>query len=115
MTLALYMDHHIPKALTNALRLQGVDVLTAHEDGRDETRDSELLDRATELKRVLFTHDQDFFKETAKRQKEGIPFYGVIYAHPLRMSIGACVRDLEVIAQGGEPQDIVNRIQILPL
>jgi len=54
-------------------------------------------------------------KKLQNDNKEGIPFYGVIYAHPLRMSIGACVRDLVVIAQGGEPQDIVDRIQILPL
>ncbi len=28
----------------------------------------------------------------------GQPFGGVIYAHQLRMSIGNCVRDLEVVA-----------------
>lgn len=33
------MDHHVPRAITNGLRLRGVDVLTAHEDGASELRD----------------------------------------------------------------------------
>ncbi len=37
MTIALYMDHHVPKAITVALRSRGVDVVTAYEDGREET------------------------------------------------------------------------------
>jgi predicted nuclease of predicted toxin-antitoxin system len=59
MSIALYMDQHVPRAITNGLRLRGVDVLTAHEDGTSELDDASLLDRATELKRVLFTQDDD--------------------------------------------------------
>jgi hypothetical protein len=33
MPLAFYMDHHVPRAVTLGLRLRGVDVLTAYEDG----------------------------------------------------------------------------------
>ena len=36
MTIALYMEVHIPKAITVQLRLSGVDVLTAQEDGHAE-------------------------------------------------------------------------------
>jgi hypothetical protein len=115
MALAFYMDHHVPRAITVGLRLRGVDVLTAYEDDRSELDDPQLLDRATELKRVLFTQDDDLLVEAARRQKEDIFFYGVIYAHQLRVSIGICVRDLELIAQAGEPDDIVNRFQFLPL
>ncbi|MFL6215812.1 MAG: hypothetical protein ACJ74J_18155 [Blastocatellia bacterium] len=42
------MDVQIRRALTEGLRLRGVDVLTAQEDGADELSDHELLDRATE-------------------------------------------------------------------
>ena len=31
-----------------------------------------------------------------KRQRSGVSFHGVIYAHQLRVSIGACIRDLEI-------------------
>lgn len=115
MTLAFYMDHHVPKAITNGLRLRGIDVLTAHEDGTDEYEDSELLTRATELKRVLFSQDDDLLKEAAKRLEKQIPFYGVVYAHQLRVSIGGCVNDLEMIARTATAEDIVNSVQFLPL
>lgn len=115
MALTFYMDHHVPKAVTVGLRLRGVDVVTAYEDGTDEYGDPELLDRARELKRVLFTQDDDLLREAVRRQRENILFPGVIYAHQLQVSIGACVRDLELIAQAGELEDLVNQIQFLPL
>jgi predicted nuclease of predicted toxin-antitoxin system len=115
MPLSLYMDHHVPKAITVGLRLREVDVVTAYEDGANEFDDPKLLDRAHELQRVLFTQDDDLLSEAARRQRESIPFYGVIYAHQLQVAIGMCVRDLELIAKGGEPEDIINQIQFLPL
>jgi hypothetical protein len=57
MTVSLYMDHHVPKAITIGLRLRGVDVVTAYEDGTDQLDDNSLLKRADELKRALFTQD----------------------------------------------------------
>ncbi len=115
MPLAFYMDQHVPRAITSGLRLRGVDVLTAYEDGASAWDDSALLDRASALKRALFTQDDDLLGEAAKRLREGIPFYGVIHAHPLRASIGRCVRDLEMIAKAGEPEDMVNTVCFLPL
>ena len=53
--------------------------------------------------------------EATRRQREGIPFHGVIYAHQLRVSIGTCVHDLEIIAKAGEPEDLSNGVQFLPL
>lgn len=115
MTLAFYMDHHVPKAITTGLRLRGVDVLTAYEDGREEEDDPELLDRASELKRVLFTQDDDLLDEATKRQQEGVAFYGLVFAQQRRVSLGMCVRDLELIAKGCEPEDMADRVWYLPL
>lgn len=115
MPLAFYMDQHVPRAITNGLRLRNVDVLTAYEDRASKFSDSDLLDRAYELKRVLFTQDDDLLVEAAKRLRNNAPFYGVIYAHQLRASIGTCVRDLEIIAMACEPEVIVNKIHFLPL
>jgi len=110
MPLALYMDHHVPKAITNGLRARGVDVITAHEDGTDQFEDPELLDRANELHRILFTQDDDLLIEATRRMQEGISFHGVIYGHQLRVSIGGCVRDLEIMAKAGEAEDIINQV-----
>jgi Domain of unknown function (DUF5615) len=109
------MDHHVPRAITNGLRLREVDVLTAHEDGTSELQDSALLDRAAELDRVLFTQDDDLLVEATQRQQRRQSFSGVIYAHQLRVSIGGCIRDLELVARAGEPEDMVAQGLFLPL
>ena len=115
MSVALYMDEHVHRAITVGLRLRGMDVLTAQDDGRRNTPDDVLLDRATELGRVLFSQDEDLLVEAQHRQVEGRPFSGVIYAHQLRVTIGVCVRDLELIARAAELQDLANRVEFLPL
>ena len=115
MAIAYYMDHHVPRAITVGLRLRGIDVLTAYEDGASEWDDAALLDRADELERVLFTQDDDLLTEAARRQSESVSFRGVIYAHQLRVSIGVCVHDLEIIAKAGEAEDLVNLVEFLPL
>ncbi len=115
MAISLYMDQHVPRSITIGLRLRGVDVLTAYEDGASELDDPALLDRTTELGRVLFSQDDDLLVEAAKRQRSKTLFAGVIYAHQLRTSIGICIQDLEIIAKVGEPEDLMNGVQYLPL
>jgi hypothetical protein len=64
---------------------------------------------------VLFTQDDDLLAEAARRQAADIPFSGVIYAHQLRVSIGVCVRDLEIIASAAQPEDLRQQVEFLPL
>lgn len=115
MALALYMDHHVARAITNGLRQRGIDVLTAAEDGTTEFQDSALLDRATVLNRILFTRDDDLLREATIRQKDGILFFGVVYAHQLQVSIGTCISDLELLCNLGTPQDVLSSVFYLPL
>ncbi len=111
----LYLDEHVPKAITDGLRFRGVDVLTVQGDNLSGISDPELLDRSVHLERALFTFDDDLLVEAAKRQRLEQLFYGVIYAHPLRISIGKCIKDLEILAKSGEIKDIKNQIIFLPL
>lgn len=115
MPIALYMDQHIPRAITTGLRSRNVDVLTASEDGASAFTDMELLERASRYGRVLFSQDDDLLAEAARRQAEGIHFGGVIYAHQLRVSIGACIRDLALIAVAGSAEDLRDCVLFLPL
>ena len=62
MSVSLYMDVHVPRAITQALRLRGV-----------------------------------------------------VYAHQLRVTIGQCVNDLELIANCCDPDDFANTTEFLPL
>ena len=115
MPVAPYMNAHIPRAITLGLRLRDVDVVTAQKDDGAALPDPELLDGATALGRALFSFDDDLLIEAARRQREGVRFAGVLYAHPLRVSIGACVRDLEMIAKAVEACDLANQVVFLPL
>ena len=69
MTVTLYMDVHVHRAITTGLRLRGVDVLSAQEDGHRTAPDNVLLDRATGLGRVLFTQDEDLLAEAKQCQQ----------------------------------------------
>jgi hypothetical protein len=115
VSLKLYMDVHVRRAITSGLRLRDVDVLTAQDDGTTRLPDDKLLDRATELGRVLFSQDHDLLAETTRRQRTGVHFAGVIYAHQLGITIGQCIDDLELIAKAVEPKDVVNKVEYLPL
>ena len=75
-----------------------MEVLTAQADGAAELEDPELLDRALSLGRVLFTQDEDFLREAIRRERAGEEFAGVIYAHQLRVTVGQCISDLELLA-----------------
>ena len=67
------------------------------------------------VERVLFSQDDDFLAEANLRQQERKNFSGVVYAHKLRVSVGDCVRDLEIIAKAAYPEELANRVQYLPL
>jgi hypothetical protein len=109
------MDVHVRRSVTTALRLRGVHVLTAQEDGTARWDDGPLLDRATELGRVLFSQDEDLLIEAASRQAQGQPFAGVIYAHQQNVTIRRCLDDLELLAKVCEPLELANRVVYLPL
>ena len=92
-----------------------MDVITAQEDGAATLSDPELLDRATALGRVLFSQDDDLLREGARRQAPGVVFAGVIYAHQLRITIGQCVHDLELIAKVEETEGLAGQVMRIPL
>lgn len=117
MTVTYYMDVNVHGAVTAGLRLRGVDVLTAQQDGRDTTPDPDVLDRAGALGRVVVTYDSDFLAEATARQQSGRWFVGVLKAEErdVKLRPGRYIDDLELIAAAGDPADYENRIEHLPL
>jgi hypothetical protein len=111
---SLYMDHHVPSAITNGLRKRNVDVLTAAEDGAALLEDELLLDRATLLGRILFSQDQDLLAIAKRRQQIGQDFGGVVFANQLSISIGQAIHDLELIAKVLDPGELRNCVEYLP-
>ena len=115
MSIPLYTDVNVRSEITRQLIQRDVDLLTSEQDGTREFSDSALLDRSTLLGRVLFTRDADLLAEAVMRQRSGMSFAGVIYAHQIHVAIGQCVADLELIAKIGDPEEWVNRVEYLPL
>ena len=115
MALRLYMDVHVHGQITRGVRSRGVEVLRAQDDGFGSASDPQLLDRATLLNHVLFSQDEDLLTEAAARQRAGKQFSGLIYAHQLRIAIGRCIDELELVAKIYEPDEMLNRVLYLPL
>ena len=115
MSVTLYMDHNVPRAITVGLRLRGVDVITALEDEASTLSDTMLLDRAMTMGRILFTRDDDLIAEAVTRQRSNRRFHGVVYAHQMHVSIGRCIADLVIISEAANPCDVVNEVIFLPL
>jgi Domain of unknown function (DUF5615) len=114
MTVRLYMDVHVPQAITEQLRRRDVDVLTAIEDGVDTMLDRRLLERVHLLGRVIFTQDIGFRVMAQEWQRQNKPFSGLIFGHQLGGTIGQYVRDLELIAKSSEPEEWINVVEFLP-
>ena len=109
------MDVHVRRAVTAALRLRSIDVLTAQEDGSAEFADDLLLKWATELGRVLVSQDEDHLREGARWLSKRKEFPGIIYAHQFRITIGQMVEELELIAGATSQDEWWGRIEYLPL
>jgi len=114
MAIRLFMDHNVRRPITAGLRLRGVDVVTALEDGSQELEDPDVLDRAQALGRVLYTEDTDFLGEGSLRQQQGLEFLGIVYGHQ-NLQVGICIDDLELISKGSDPEDLRNQVLFLPL
>ncbi|MGB7160495.1 MAG: DUF5615 family PIN-like protein [Tepidisphaeraceae bacterium] len=115
IAIRLYMDVQIHGSVTEALRQSGHDLITAQADGMRRATDVALLDRATSLGRVLVTHDTDFLAEAAHRQREAIPFAGIVYAHPLNITMAQLIHQLELIMGAADANYMRNRVEWLPM
>ena len=115
MSVSFYFDHNVRAAIVHGLRQRGVDVLVAFEDGHAEAEDLDVLARATELGRVVFSNDDDFLAVAHAWLKTGRSFSGVVYVHQLRLTVGQTIADIEILAKVGMPGDFMNRIEYLPI
>jgi len=110
-----YMDVHIPRAITEQLRLRGVDVMTAQEDDATQLTDEQLLERAAVLSRIVFTHDHRFRAMAEQRIREGRHFSGLVFGPMSASLIGIYIADLTLIAQASSLEEWQDHVEYLPL
>ena len=114
MPVSLYMDVHVPQAITDQLRRRGVIAVTAIEDGHAEVDDAVLLERAHELGHLTFTQDIRFHVLAQDGQRENRPFSGLVFGHQLGATIGQYAHDLHLIATLSDPDEWVSVVERLP-
>jgi predicted nuclease of predicted toxin-antitoxin system len=115
MNIVLYMDEHVDPAVTRGLRRRGIEVHTVQEEGQRHTPDPVILDRALANGWTVFSMDEDFLAHATHRQKTGDPFSGVIFSIKDRWPIGILIEHLEIVAKVLDAEELVNRIQYVPI
>ena len=63
---------------------------------------------------MLFTQDIRFKALAESWQRSGRPFAGLIFGHQLHGTVGAFVKDLELVAKASTPDEWVGVVEHLP-
>lgn len=113
MPLRLYMDVHVPYPITKGLRLHGIDIITAQDDGREQTDDESVLLRAHELGRPLFSQDADLLRIASDFQSRAVRFSGLIYAHQASLGFGECIERLLILSMVYEEKELDEKVEFL--
>lgn len=106
--ISFYFDEHVPLAVSTALRLRGVDVLTVQDAGLTGASDEVHLALALLERRVIFTQDDDFLKFAAN----GNPHAGIVFAAQ-RTKVGQIIRGLMLIHQVMTADSMVAQVEFI--
>jgi predicted nuclease of predicted toxin-antitoxin system len=106
--LRFHLDEHVNPAITEGLRLRGMDCTTTREVGLRGASDVEQLAFATSQHRILVTTDEDFLA-IAPRQ----PHAGILYWHQERRSIGEVIRRIVRLCEQHTAEAIRNQVMFL--
>lgn len=115
MKIRLYFDEDSMRhALIEALRVRGVDVLTALEAGMIERTDEEHLGYATTQDRVLFSFNvKDFYRLHTEHLSRGKSHAGIILAWQRRYSVGEQMRRLLRLIATKPTEEMKNQVEFL--
>jgi hypothetical protein len=115
MTLRLYFDEDTMDAdLVHALRIRGVDVITALEQGMIRRDDFEHLELATSQGRALYSFNVgDYQHLHTEYLTQGKHHAGIILAQQQRYSLGEQMRRLLKIIAGISAEEMEDRIVFL--
>jgi len=104
----IYADENIEQSIVEGLLRRGVEIVSAGELGHIGRSDEFHLRKASEMNAVILTHDNDFLIMADKLDHNGI-----IFAHSKNVSIGQCVRGVELIVNILTNKDMKNHIEFL--
>jgi predicted nuclease of predicted toxin-antitoxin system len=90
----LAADMDIAAPVVDFVRAQGVDVLSAREEGWGDLTDSQILARAHAMARFVLTHDSDFGTLAVHR---GESITGILYLRPGGRPPAEVMADIEAL------------------
>lgn len=106
----VYADENIEQSIIEGLRRRKIEIISARELGYIGKSDVFHVKKATDSKAVVLTHDVDFLKIASRSD---IRHYGIIFSHSKDISIGQCIRGVELISNILTEKEMKNHIEFL--
>jgi len=108
--------NNVHRAITRGLRLRGIDALTVQDDGPVRPDDPARLRSGCRIGRVLFSTGRGLLAEAKKpSDRKVLHFLRHHLAHQLHVTIGDCIRDLELMPRQQISRPRSDRVEFLPL
>lgn len=106
----IYADENIETSIIVGLRRRKITVHSAIELGYRGRSDKFHLSKAEEMDAIALTHDVNFLMMASST---GVTHRGVIVSHAKNVSIGDCIRGVELIVNVLSDKDMRNHIEFL--
>jgi hypothetical protein len=108
-SLRFYLDENVPVEVARQLKSRGIDAITVQDLDMLGEDDETHLQTATELGRVLCTHDADFLHLVSS----GIQHSGLVFGQQDIHYIGEWVNWLTLMHAVYTTEEMINRIEYL--
>jgi len=109
----IYTNESVPVAIAEGLKRRGIDAQSCQDVENYGLTDEQQLDYACKNEFVIFTHDDDFLKLSARYIAQGKRHPGIIYSHQRNYSLGECIRRIKLVVDILSPVEMRNHIEFL--
>jgi predicted nuclease of predicted toxin-antitoxin system len=106
----IYADEIIERSIIEGLKRRKIEIVSVRELGYVGKPDEFHIKKASEIKAIILTHDVDFLRIASRSD---IYHIGIIFSHPKNVSIGQCIRGVELVAKVLTDKDMKNHIEFL--
>jgi|SRR6185503_11715829 len=104
------LDHNLSRHLQAALEVFGHDVDTAFDEGLARATDKEVLRKASDQNRILFTLDTDFLNLKSYPPKDHA---GVVVFRPTRQGALAIIKVVEAFVRSADLKKYRRRTAVV--
>ncbi len=109
----IYSDEDVDIAIAEGLKRRGVKAWSARDAGNLGLTDEEQLQYAFRNKATIFTYDDDFLIVADDWVRKWRKHAGIIYVQRQKLSVGECIRRIELIVDILDAEEMKNHIEFL--